>query len=675
MADRIGARLGSCVILRRLAGGGMGEIFLAEQPDLGRQVAVKVIRAQDGNASISQSATARFINEARAVAALEHPNILPIYEFGEHEGLNYLVMQYVPSGSLADLLAAGTDARFRLPMAPALVNEIVTQAAAALQFAHDRHVVHLDVKPHNMLVRLLDAPVSADPSVPPHVLLADFGLARFFTGAPATHLSGTPLYAPPEQYAGTPQPASDQYTLAGVAFELLTGRTVFTGKVQELQQQHMSATPPPATSVNPRLPRGVDAVLSRALAKQPTLRYESVRAFAQALSQAVAPPAQLSVPHPPNVSVPGVGSGYLPPHQMGGPPPLIPPPRAQPQNQMPPVAQPPAQIAPATPAQAQMPLAAHPQAQMPLLASIPMPPHPPQMALAPGMPVVPSPAAPHVAPQAPMAPASPASAAGQWPHTVTASPPTSPPAMAWPATASQATPQSPPQRWPTPGTAPIIGASGPMTAVPRSPAAPGWQPGGYSAPARLLDAAPTLGQRGQRRWNDTTQRNVLKAIIAGVVTLVVLVSGILVYNALNVTTVIVESVPNPCAKVTAFAHDGPASSPAPFTGVTFPKNSLSSLGPTQTAYNGYHEQRLFVCSPGPGVASVADVQTFFATSLPAHGWQQTATFPGNADDICGDAYCWTNATHDYIGLFFGTGDGRMAVGTSTVILYHVRLDR
>src|SRR5579875_2607576 len=108
MADLVGAQLGSCTIIRRLGGGGMGEIYLAEQRGLNRQVAVKVIRPlPSGDEAEQQAAAARFIREARAVAALEHPNILPIYEFGEVDGANYLVMPYIPDGSLADLMAAG----------------------------------------------------------------------------------------------------------------------------------------------------------------------------------------------------------------------------------------------------------------------------------------------------------------------------------------------------------------------------------------------------------------------------------------------------------------------------------------------------------------------------------------------------------------------------------------
>ncbi len=303
MADLVGAQLGSCTIIRRLGGGGMGEIYLAEQRGLNRQVAVKVIRPlPSGDEAEQQAAAARFIREARAVAALEHPNILPIYEFGEVDGANYLVMPYIPDGSLADLMAAGTDARFRLPLEPGLAASIISQVAAALQYAHDRQIMHLDVKPGNMLVRLLDAPDAA--AARPHMLLADFGLARMVTLDPADSLlASTPLYAPPEQIDGHPVPASDQYALAGVAFQLLTGQPLFSGSMLELQRQHLMTPPPLASRVNPHLPGRVDAVLARALAKEPAQRFPSVAEFARHLQAALQPASADAAPSP----APGTG--------------------------------------------------------------------------------------------------------------------------------------------------------------------------------------------------------------------------------------------------------------------------------------------------------------------------------------------------------------------------------
>lgn len=294
MAGLEGMRLGNFLILRRISGGGMGDIYLAEQEELGRKVAIKVIREGEARNPADASARARanlqFDQEARAVAALEHPHILPIYGLGEQDGVRYLAMQYVPDGSLADLLAPGPLHRLELPVPPALGADIVEQAAEAIQFAHDSGIIHRDIKPHNLLARVL-SPADAPPqAIQLHVLLADFGLARFMaelTGRTGT--TGTPLYSAPEQYQGQPVPATDQYALACVAYLLLAGRPVFDGTVVELHHQHLTVAPPPISQANPGLPAAVDDVLARALAKDPAARYPRIRDFARALRAALDP--------------------------------------------------------------------------------------------------------------------------------------------------------------------------------------------------------------------------------------------------------------------------------------------------------------------------------------------------------------------------------------------------
>ncbi|GEM_PF-603403 len=313
-----GLQLGSCALLRRIGGGGMGEVYLAEQRTLGRQVAVKVIQGS-GNllarADVQARATSQFVREARAVAALEHPNILPLYEYGEQRGIHYLVMPYLSDGSLADVLAPEAAHRLPWPLPQTLACEIITQAAAALQFAHDHGVIHRDVKPQNLLVRRLTStqtapqpalsasgalarPVWAAPTDTTahtaqtlHILLADFGLARFLTEltGSSTGATGTPLYTAPEQYMGHPEPATDQYALACVAYFLLVGRPVFVGTIAELHHQHLTIAPAPATQLNPTLPPAVDPVFWRALAKEPADRFPQVAMFAEALRQALQP--------------------------------------------------------------------------------------------------------------------------------------------------------------------------------------------------------------------------------------------------------------------------------------------------------------------------------------------------------------------------------------------------
>ncbi len=328
MAGLEGMRLGNCQIVRRIGGGGMGDIYLAEQPGLGRQVAVKVVRGEgsvSGPDAFNEQATQQFLQEARAIAALEHPNILPLYDYGEQDGIHYLVMPYVAQGSLADMIegrsVSPADLRITLPAPPAITTEIVSQAAAALQYAHEKGVIHRDAKPQNLLVRRLSsgpfsgdisseatvpssmrftdnvpAPLAGATTPPPeqlHVLLADFGLARFMSALVGrTGTAGTPLYNAPEQYAGYPVPATDQYALACVAYLLLTGRPVFEGSLIELHHRHLTDTPAGVTRYNPHLPPAADTVLLRALAKDPADRYPSIREFAAALRAAINPLGQ-----------------------------------------------------------------------------------------------------------------------------------------------------------------------------------------------------------------------------------------------------------------------------------------------------------------------------------------------------------------------------------------------
>jgi serine/threonine protein kinase len=316
MAGLEGTQLGSCRVLHRIGGGGMGDIYLADQPGLGRQVAVKVVRGEGSlvaSDEAKEQARQQFLQEAQAIATLDHPNILPVYEYGEQDGIHYLVMPYLPNGSLADLLVAGSrPTGLLLPLAYATVTHIILQAAEALQYAHDHGVIHRDVKPQNLLVRLLNAwemslgapqmYTSGVANMPPvgagaglgtdaqgvQILLADFGLARFMALLVGrTGTIGTPLYSAPEQYSGYPVPATDQYALAGIAYLLLTGQHVFNGTVVELHHQHLTVMPTPPTRINPALPPAVDTMLLRALAKDPAQRFPSVRAFARALQGAL----------------------------------------------------------------------------------------------------------------------------------------------------------------------------------------------------------------------------------------------------------------------------------------------------------------------------------------------------------------------------------------------------
>jgi serine/threonine-protein kinase len=281
----------------------MGSVYLANDPAIDQQVAVKLIRTEMDaytDSASARNALERFRQEARAVAHLDHLHILPLYRYGEEEtrqGLRaYMIMQYRPEGSLWDWvrrradLAAGsiqaTEAERSSglpqgwPMRLEEVAEYLQQAASALQYAHDRGIAHRDIKPANFLLRI-DLAAGAV-----HLLLSDFGLAKVFTATSATNtILGTPTYMAPEQFEGAAGPESDQYALAVMVYYLLAGRAPFEGDPMRLMHQHLTASVPALTSINPALPGSLNGVLARALAKRPQQRFSSVTDFAEALGR------------------------------------------------------------------------------------------------------------------------------------------------------------------------------------------------------------------------------------------------------------------------------------------------------------------------------------------------------------------------------------------------------
>ncbi len=287
MAGLEGQVLGGCRIIKRLGAGGMGQVYLAEQVRLGREVALKVVRpprsggADDGNAPTLADAPERFKLEARAIAALEHPNILPVHEFGTENELMYLVMPLMPDGSLFDAMRpSSANRRLHLPLTPAQAAPLVFQAASALQYAHQHNIIHRDVKPENFLVR-----VGRDGSL--ELFLADFGLVKEYHPESDTNTLavGTADYVAPEQIEGHPVPASDQYALAVMTYELLAGRLPFTGAVAEVALKHLREEPPPPRRFNPAIPEGIEQVILRALRKKPQERWPSVMEYARAYSE------------------------------------------------------------------------------------------------------------------------------------------------------------------------------------------------------------------------------------------------------------------------------------------------------------------------------------------------------------------------------------------------------
>ncbi len=283
-----GQHLGRYRLLRLLGSGGMGEVYLAEDARIGQQVAIKVVRSEGiayPQSESTKEAARLFEREARAIARLDHPHILPLYAYGEetlHDTqLTYLVMPYRKEGTLAHWLRQRGRTT---PLSPAEVAPLLQQAAAALQHAHDLQVLHQDIKPSNFLIRL-----RSDQPEQPDLLLSDFGIAKLTsaTGSLSQSIRGTPIYMAPEQWDGHPVPASDQYALAIMVYELLVGRPPFEGNPAQVMRQHYLTPAPVPSSLGASLSPAIDAVLVRALSKDPEGRFPSVSAFGQAFQQAV----------------------------------------------------------------------------------------------------------------------------------------------------------------------------------------------------------------------------------------------------------------------------------------------------------------------------------------------------------------------------------------------------
>ncbi|MBV8693909.1 MAG: serine/threonine protein kinase [Ktedonobacteraceae bacterium] len=285
-----GQHVGRYALLRLLGSGGMGEVYLAQDSVIQRQIAIKMMRADVtsySNATTMQEAARLFLREARAIAMLDHPHILPLYDYGETTlhgtSITYLVMPYRPEGSLTVWLHQRGSLQDPRGMSQDIV-PIVSQAADALQHAHDHQIIHQDVKPANFLVRSNQQNPSR-----PDVLLADFGVARLntATASGSSSIRGTPAYTAPEQLEGHAVPATDQYALAIMTYELLTGRPPFQGGLAQVMYQHIQTQPIPPSTLNPHVPADVDTVILRALAKKPEERFPSISAFAHALQEAM----------------------------------------------------------------------------------------------------------------------------------------------------------------------------------------------------------------------------------------------------------------------------------------------------------------------------------------------------------------------------------------------------
>ncbi len=291
MANQVGQQFGNYRLTRLLGSGGFAEVYLGEHVYLKTQAAIKVLQTH-----VNPNEFQDFLTEAQTIAALKHPRIVRVLDFGVQSTVPFLVMDYAPLGTLRDRHPSGSQ----LPVSTIL--PYVKQIAQALQYAHDHQLVHRDIKPENMLVETAN-----------EVLLSDFGIAIIAhkTQSLSTQEAiGTVSYMAPEQIKGKARPASDQYSLGIVVYEWLCGVRPFEGTTAiEVAMSHLTDPPPPLRTKVPTIPVEVEAVVLKALAKEPQQRFASVQTFAEALEQAsqpakptvrsASPPQRASVSPPP----------------------------------------------------------------------------------------------------------------------------------------------------------------------------------------------------------------------------------------------------------------------------------------------------------------------------------------------------------------------------------------
>ncbi len=273
MSDLIGRTIGQYQIIEQIGQGGMATVFKAYQPSIDRYVALKILPSQFAQ---DPNFVKRFQHEAKAIAALEHPHILPVHDFGTAEGRPYMVMRYVEGGTLAKLMGQA--------MPYERIAQFVGNIARALDYAHQQGVVHRDIKPSNILIDKHG-----------EVLLTDFGIAKMIEGSSATQLTsagsilGTPAYMAPEQAeAKKIDGRSDIYSLGVVLYELLTGQPPYQAETPlAVVLMHLNEPLAPPRTVKSDIPEPLERVVLKAMAKDPSQRFQTAGEMEQALKQAL----------------------------------------------------------------------------------------------------------------------------------------------------------------------------------------------------------------------------------------------------------------------------------------------------------------------------------------------------------------------------------------------------
>ena len=285
----IGTRLGDYLIQELLGRGGMARVYRGLDENLGRAAAVKVLEIHANDAE-DERIIERFKLEARAIASFEHPNIVSIYQYGETERLFFIAMKLVQGSTLTQLLRQARREGRYLP--PEKILQITYDVCSALDYAHERGIIHRDIKPSNILF---------DANANDRAILTDFGLAMQLGGTSTLGTAfGTPRYISPEQAVSSQNavPQSDIYSLGVVLFEMLTNQVPFQDESpMSVALYHITSEPPRPSSINPHIPPEVEAVILRALEKEPRRRYATAGQLYEALRDAYVS-AEVELPTP-----------------------------------------------------------------------------------------------------------------------------------------------------------------------------------------------------------------------------------------------------------------------------------------------------------------------------------------------------------------------------------------